>query len=311
MIATQLQGIFPVLPTPFRQDGSIDPEAMRRVVRFALDCDVAGVVFPGFASEVESLKREERALLLRTVADQVSGRVPIIAGASADSAEAAVGHARAAMDCGIDTVMIQAPKSVGTAADEVGAFFGAITKALPSLTILLQNAPAPRGSDLSPATMLEIVRRNPAIRYVKEETLPSGAAVTALLGGAVAHLAGVMGGGGARYVIEEYRRGACGAMPALELADAHVTLDRAWRSGHTERARDIYMRTLPLLLIQANFRMRFTKYVLMRRGVLDNMVVRSPVPAWDATDIAEIDFWLDLTRDLLPVRAPTLSEANQ
>lgn len=303
-VTRKLQGVFPVLPTPFTAQGAIDPEAMDRVVRFALDCGVAGVVFPGFASEVEALEPDERALLLRRVADAVGGRVPIVAGASADTAEAAIGHARAALDCGIDTAMIQSPKSVGSDPEAVAAFYGAISAALPGLTILLQNAPAPRGADLPPETMLRIVRGNPAIRYVKEETLPSGRAISALIGGGVEHLAGVMGGGGSRYMTEEYARSACGAMPALELADAHVALDRLWRAGDRQKARDIYMRTLPLLLIQANFRMRFTKYVLMRRGVLTNMVVRGKVPPWDDIDVAEIDHWLDSVADLLRVGAP-------
>lgn len=297
----RLEGIFPVLPTPFTGQGAIDPEAMDRVVDFALDCGVAGIVFPGFASEVEALQPDERSLLLRRVSERVAGRVPIVAGASADTAEAAIGHARAAMDCGIDTAMIQSPKSAGKDVAAVGGFYGAISSALPGLSILMQNAPAPRGADLPPATMLDIVRANPAIRFVKEETLPSGAAITALVGGGIAHLAGVMGGGGARYITDEYQRGACGAMPALEIADAHVALDHAWRAGDKGKARDIYMRTLPLLLIQANFRMRFTKYVLMRRGILDNMVVRGSVPAWDDVDVGEIDRWLDSVRDLLPV----------
>jgi len=304
----QLQGIFPVLPTPFTAAGAIDPEAMDRVVRFALDCGVAGVVFPGFASEVEELKPDERALLLRRVADGVGGRVPIIAGASADTAEAAIGHARAALDCGINTVMIQPPKTVGAGADGVGAFYEEITTALPELAIVMQNAPAPRGADIPATTMLEIVRANPAIRYVKEETLPSGGPITAMLNGGLAHLDGVMGGGGSRYLIEELRRGACGAMPAVELADAHVAMDKAWRSGSEALAREIYMRTLPLLLIQANFRMRFTKYVLMRRGVLDNYVTRGKVPAWDEVDMREIDSWLDSVKDLLTVGTLTPAE---
>lgn len=304
-----LQGIFPVLPTPFTKDGAIDPDGMDRVVRFALDCGVAGVVFPGFASEVEELKPEERALLLRRIADRIGGQVPIIAGASGNEAEAAISHACAAMDCGINTVMIQPPKSLGAGTDEVGAFYHTISTALPGLVILMQNAPAPRGSDIPPATMLNIVRANPAIRYVKEETLPSGGPITALLNGKVAHLDGVMGGGGARYFIEEYQRGACGAMPALELADAHVAMDREWRQGDKAKARDIYMRTLPLLLIQANFRMRFTKYVLMRRGVLENTVIRGHVPAWDDIDLGEIDTWLDSVQDLLPAAALTEQRA--
>jgi 4-hydroxy-tetrahydrodipicolinate synthase len=225
--------------------------------------------------------------------------VPVVAGASAASIEDAVRHAREAVAVGISTVMVQAPKSVGVSADAVAAFYRGISDAVPGLEIVLQNAPAPRGSDLRPDTILDIVRGNPAITYVKEETLPSGAAISAIIAAKPAHLKGVIGGGGARYIVDEYNRGACGAMPAVEITDIHVAIDRAFRAGDVARARDLYMRTLPLLVIQANFRMAFTKHVLTRRGILDNAVVRAKVPPMDKHDLAEIDAWLELAADLM------------
>jgi 4-hydroxy-tetrahydrodipicolinate synthase len=297
-----LQGILPVLPTPFLPNGAIDPAGMERIVDFALACGADGVVFPGFASEVDELTPDERTSLLQLVVRRVGGRVPVVAGASAGTVEEAVAHGRAAMAASIDTVMIQAPRSVGAGTAAVAGFYAAIAAELPGLRIVLQNAPAPRGSDLSPQTILEIVRDNPAIAYVKEETLPSGGPISAILAGAPPHLLGVLGGGGARYIVEEYRRGACGAMPAVELTDVHVALDRAFRAGEVDRARDLYMRSLPLLVIQANFRMRFTKHVLTRRGVLHGDAVRARLPALDEHDIAEIDAWLARIDDLLAVR---------
>src|SRR5687767_11285355 len=83
--ATMLQGILPVLPTPFAPDGAVDAEAMRRIVDFSLKSGVDGVVFPGFASEVDELSASERATLLREVVRRVGGRVPVVAGASAGS----------------------------------------------------------------------------------------------------------------------------------------------------------------------------------------------------------------------------------
>jgi 4-hydroxy-tetrahydrodipicolinate synthase len=294
-----LQGILPVLTTPFTEDGQVDPAAMERLVRFALGAGADGVVFPGFASEVDDLSAEERAELLGVVVETVAGRVPVVAGASAPNAELAIGYAREALRSGVRTVMIQAPKSIGISADAVAAFYRQIADAVPEIEIVLQNAPAPRGSDLTPDTILEIVRGNEAITYVKEETLPAGPAITAILAGKPAHLKGVIGGGGARYIIDEYVRGACGAMPAVEIADAHVALDRAFRSGDVETARSIYMRTLPLLVIQANFRMAFTKFVLTRRGVLTNWVCRAKLPPLDPFDLKEIDAWLAQVDDLL------------
>ena len=283
-----LTGIFPVLPTPFRADGSADAGALRRLTEFAAASGVAGVVYPGFASEVETLAPEERAALLGAVAD-AAGDLTVIAGASAGTAEEVIAHGKTAGALGIRHLMIQPPKSLGSVAGEVAGFLAKVAAALPEARIILQNAPAPRGSDLSPETIVTILGAVPQVVYVKEETLPAGPAITHILGHRPATLLGVIGGGGARYILDEYARGACAAMPALELAPEHVALDAAWRAGRTGEARDLYIRTLPLLVLQAVYRMRLTKYVLMRRGLLDNSDVRAPTPDLDAGALADID----------------------
>jgi 4-hydroxy-tetrahydrodipicolinate synthase len=294
-----LRGILPVLPTPFRSDGAVDPEALLRVAEFAVGTGAAGLVFPGFASEVDDLSPGERGLLLGRLAGFAGGRLPIVAGASSPSVEEAVARCREAAELGVTTVMIQAPKSVGATATDVSAFYAAIARQTPGIDIVLQNAPAPRGSDLSPDTILAIAADNPAIRYVKEETLPSGPAITRLVAERPATVLGVLGGGGARYIIEEYRRGAGGAMPAAEFTDLHVQLDAHWRAGREAEARRLYELLLPLLVMQAFSRMRFTKHVLTRRGILSNDVVRARIPPLDAHERAEIDALLERLDDRL------------
>ncbi|CAN7708158.1 MAG: dihydrodipicolinate synthase family protein [Ensifer adhaerens] len=284
----RLSGILPVLPTPFADDG-VDLDAMRRLVRFALEGGVDGVVFPGFASEVEALSAEERAALLAAVVAEVAGRIPVVAGASGGTVAEVVAHAHQAAALGIDLLMIQPPKSIGAGAEAVAAFLGAVAAQVPNAEIILQNAPAPRGSDLSPEAVVHVVRSVPSVRYVKEETLPAGPAITAILAEAPEHLRGVIGGGGARYILDEYERGACAAMPALEIADLHVSLDRAFRDGRKSEARALYIRSLPLLVLQAVYRMRLTKHILMLRGVADNRIVRAPTPEIDALALRDID----------------------
>jgi 4-hydroxy-tetrahydrodipicolinate synthase len=285
----RLQGILPVLPTPFGTDGAVDAEALRRAVRFALRSEVDGVVFPGFASEVETLTAEERTQLLRAVVAEADGRIPVIAGASAADWQEVAAHGRLAAGLGVRHLMVQPPKSIGTGAPALIDFLARVADAVPGVGIILQNAPAPRGSDLSPEAIVDIARVVPQVTYVKEETLPSGPAISHVLAHAPDTLAGVIGGGGARFVLDEYARGACAAMPALEIADLHVALDRAWRAGRRDEARAIYVRTLPLLALQGVYRMRLTKHVLMRRGVLDNAIVRAATPELDAMAVADID----------------------
>jgi 4-hydroxy-tetrahydrodipicolinate synthase len=202
--------------------------------------------------------------------------------------------------------MIMAPPHAGQDVAKHVAFYAAVVEAAPGIAIMLQNAPAPNGAGLSPEAVAAITAQVPAIRTVKEETLPCGQHVTRILaasaGGraAATTLDGVMGGAGARFILDELARGACGTMPALELADAHVALWRAWQRGDRAEARRIYTLTLPLLAFQMTFRVRATKEVLKRRGLLTHTHARAAGPKLDADDMAEIG-------ELLATAAPTLT----
>ena len=278
-----------MLPTPFDRTGEVDAAAMTRIVDFALDAGVSGVVYPGFASEVSELTEAERFELLEVVVARSGDRALVIAGASGSSAAETVQHGLRAASLGVHLLMVQPPCGLGHDLKCLNDFLSEITDALPDARFVLQNAPAPRGSNLTPKTICKLADRFPQIAYVKEETLPSGPAITYVLAHGPRTLAGVLGGGGSRYILDEYARGACASAPALEIVDLHVALDQAWNDGRTGEARDIYVRTLPLLALQAVYRMRLTKHVLMRRGILDSVLVRAPVPELDAGAIADID----------------------
>ena len=284
-----LTGILPVLPTPFDETGAVDIRSMSKLTRFAVGAGVSGVVFPGFASEVEYLAPSERASLLSEVVAAAGNEITIIAGASAESVDEVITHGLIAEKLGIGRLMIQPPISIGQEVAKIADFFTRIASRLPNVEFILQNAPAPRGSDLSPDTIIEVAEAVPQITYIKEETLPAGPAISAILSSSPETLIGVIGGGGARYILDEYERGACAAMPAVEIADQHVALDQAWKAGDRDAARAIYVQTLPLLVLQAIYRMRLTKHAMVRRGVLKNAIVRAPTAELDSTSIADID----------------------
>ncbi|MCG8622568.1 MAG: dihydrodipicolinate synthase family protein, partial [Proteobacteria bacterium] len=80
--------------------------------------------------------------------------------------------------------------------------------------------------------------------------------------------------------------------------DIHVRMWNAYKSGDEAGARLLYMRALPLLIIQLLYRMRLTKYVLTKRGVLDNAYVRAPLDEFDSYDEAEINAQLESLSNL-------------
>lgn len=282
-----LSGVFPVLPTPFDAGNRVDPAALARLVDFALEAGVDGVVYPGMASEVETLSPEERLAMVEAVGARLAGRKPFIVGASdADPARAAA-RAEEGRKAGAVAAMIMAPVGLGQDVAAHAAFYNAVAAGT-RLPVMLQNAPQPMGAGLGAAAVAAIAAACPAIRFIKEETLPCGQNVSAHLDALGGRLDGVFGGAGARYIIDELRRGAAGTMPALELADLHVALVAAWRAGDRAKARALYAGSLPLLLFQAVFRVRMTKAVLKARGLLAATHARAAGPKLDAHDEAEL-----------------------
>ena len=235
-----LKGIFPVVPTLFHDDDSLNLPEQRRVIRWALEAGAHGLVFPGVASEYSFLSTAERGELLELVVAEVDGRVPIIGGASAPEADDVIAAGRQAIDIGINRLMIMAPNAAGNDISAQREFFESIARALPTAEIILQNAPAPIGAGLDADTVASIAREVRSIHYIKEETLPSGPAITSLLNAKIPHLLGVFGGGGSRYVIDEFNRGALAALPAIELTDLHVAIYEAHSQGDQPKARDLY-----------------------------------------------------------------------
>ena len=300
----RLEGVFPVLATPFHPDGSPDHAGLRAIARYAIGAGADGLVYPGVASEYDTLSAEERKRLSDIVAAEAQGRAAFVVGGTAAelaTTEAVARHARAQHAAAI---MVMAPKAI-TDPDGATGFFQRVAEAAEGVPIMLQNAPPPAGSGLSVDVVLAIVRAVPEIAYVKEEAMPSGARITQTVAGAPATLRGVLGGAGGRYLTDELARGAVGTMPACELTELHVAMFAAHRAGDRARVRHWFNRMLPLLNFQAVFRMAMTKETLRRRGIIAYAGKRAAGPELDAGDHRELTELLAEVSDLLqpPVRA--------
>lgn len=296
---TTLKGIVPILPTPFSDDGAVDEASMRRVVHYVVAAGAHGVAFPAMASEFYALTEGERARLTELVVHEVGGAVPVVGSATAASPQAALELARAAERAGVDAIMVMPPYVVRDGLDRVREMLTALDGVV-SVPLILQNAPPPLGSAFAPEAIAQLAEAVPQLQYVKEEVAPGGQRISRLLGAASpAALAGAFGGAGGRYVMDELKRGAVGAMPACEITELHVRLYERYRSGDVEGARALYDRSLPLLTFQATFRMNMTKEVLKRRGLVDSSHVRVGSISLDAADHDELDVILGQLDELL------------
>src|SRR4051794_3243402 len=92
--AVGLQGVVPVLPTPFRADEGIDLPGLAGGVRFASACRLAGGCLPPFPRGIFKLTEAERLGVVETALEAADGRIAVIAQANPPAAGEAAGLAR-------------------------------------------------------------------------------------------------------------------------------------------------------------------------------------------------------------------------
>jgi 4-hydroxy-tetrahydrodipicolinate synthase len=296
-----LSGVFPIVPTPCESDGAPSERDLARVVDYIVRSGADGIVFPGVASEFDTLKPDERRRLVEVVAKANADRATLVIGVSSPDAAESLSLAQQAKAVGARAIMAMNPASLRDKPEAIAAYYRDVAAA--GLAVILQNAPPPLGSALSMESVAKLVTETPGVAYVKEETLPCGQRITQLLELKPPQLRGVFGGAGGRYITDELARGAVGTMPAAELTELHVRQMAAHRAGDRAAVRQLFNRMLPLLNFQAVFRMAMTKEVLRRRGVISATHVRAAGPKLDAADHRELGEMLAELADILPERA--------
>jgi 4-hydroxy-tetrahydrodipicolinate synthase len=182
-------------------------------------------------------------------------------------------------------------------------FYGAVAKAA-GVPVWIQDFIPPMGTPMAPTLLAKLLQDIPGVEYLKEETALAPqimSQVKALAGDA---LKGMMGGMAGRYLLDEYRRGACGTMPACEVTDAHVAVWNALENGPEEKARELFRLLLPLLNIEAMYSFVVYKEVLYRRGIIACPKSRAPgAPTLDEAASQELDAIL---ADLKPLLTDSL-----
>ena len=175
-------------------------------------------------------------------------------------------------------------------ADGAAEFYAQLAAAASPLPVWIQHYIPPQGMTMAPARIAQMLREIAGVDYVKEESLNALHVITALRELAGPALKGVMGGMAGRYLIEEYRRGACGTMPACEAIDVHVQVWNALERGDEVAARELHCRLLPLLTYEAMYSFTVYKEVLVRRGVIASATTRMPgVAPLDRENRYELD----------------------
>jgi len=282
------RGIFVIVGTPFTASYELDEASLRKQVRFCIEAGAHGLVGPANASEFPTLSDDERKRWLEIVIGETAGQIPVVAATTSSHTLPAVTLSRWAQQIGADGIMAMPPHVLHPDADGCYAYYAALSAAL-EIPICIQNYIGPLGTPMSAQLLARMCRELDQVQYLKEETLPEPRAISATLAAAGDACKGVFGGQGGIYLLDEYRRGAHGNMPACQATDVQVAIWALLEAGDETGARKLFNQLLPLINFERMHGVAVYKEVLYRRGIFATTVARAPGKALDAFDQAELD----------------------
>ena len=294
-----MQGVFPILVTPFSEDSQVDEDSLRSLVEFNLKAGVHGLGV-ALGSEVFKLSEAERDLVTRIVVDQVAERVPVVINTGAAATDLAVLYSKAAEANGADALMIMPPAFLPVGPAEVLEYYRAISDAVRIPIFIQDTSSAPVSAGLA----RQIAEQCEQVRYIKVETLPVTVKVAELVSAAGGVLT-VFGGAGGNYFIEEMRRGSVGTMPSCSQPEAFVGVWNLYRDGDERAAREMLDRTIVPMNRLAGQEMgafyHVHKEILRQRGAIRSAKVRGPAVPLDDLTRRELQQIIDHT---YPERRP-------
>jgi dihydrodipicolinate synthase/N-acetylneuraminate lyase len=269
----RLQGIFPIMQTPFTDSGALDLETLAREAQFLHRIGAQGMTWPQMASEWPQLSFDERLAgaekIVRTnKAADPQTRPAVVIGVQANDIETAVKYARHAEKIGPDAI-IAIPLDQGKDESKQMEYYAAIGEAC-SRPLIAQTV-----GNMSVDLVLRMAKQIPTLRYAKDE---AGATLPRLSEYAKRGqiMRGVFSGKHGPTFLDELARGACGNMPAAGFADLYVASWKAWMAGQHDQAMDVFSKTLLLITQAQAYGVPGQKYMLQLRGVFANTKSRRP-----------------------------------
>jgi 4-hydroxy-tetrahydrodipicolinate synthase len=295
-LTADANGVFPIAPTAFNPDGSVDWASTEKLFAFYDEIGSDGTTVLGIMGEAPKLEPEESLRIVKTAVAGMPGK-PVIVGVSAPGFAAMRSLARQSMELGAAAVMIAPPPSLRTDDQITGYYAQAVEAIGADIPFVIQDYPLTLSVVMTPAVIRKIVTDNPSCVMLKHEDWPGLEKISALRkfqGDGSLRPISILTGNGGLFLDFEMERGADGAMTGYAFPELLIDVVKLQQAGKRDEAHDIFDAHLPLMRYeqQQGVGLAVRKYTLMKRGILKSDAQRKPGSTISATARAEVDYLL-------------------
>lgn len=155
------------LVTPFKEDFSIDTEALKRIVNFSVDGGVEYLVILGTTAENATLNNDEKELVIQTVIEANNGRLPLVLGVGGNNTMKIVEELKTRDMSPYVAILSVSPYYNKPSQEGIYQHFKAIAEASP-IPVIVYNVPGRTSSNMLPKTVLRLANDFKNIVAIKE-----------------------------------------------------------------------------------------------------------------------------------------------
>ena len=266
-------GVFPILPTPFREDETVDLDSFHKIVQFMGSIGVDGVTILGVLGEANRLIDAERRAIIQC-AIEAAGGLPVVVGTSHSGTTATIQLSQMAGDLGAAGIMVTPHREAIPNEARIYDHFSTIGSEV-SLPIILQDHPISTQVHMSLDLVLRMVEDIETVACIKQEAVPSPARIAALVLGQARRVP-ILAGLGALYGAYELQQGADGFMTGFAFPEVLQAMVSAARNDDQDAVFSIYERFLPLIVFEGQPGVAVRKDIFRMRGLMNSSTVRKP-----------------------------------
>ncbi|MCC7159641.1 MAG: 4-hydroxy-tetrahydrodipicolinate synthase [Ignavibacteria bacterium] len=162
-----LHGTGTALVTPFKKNGTIDEQSIRKLVDWQIKNKIEFLLPCGSTGESATMTRDERRRVIQIVFEQAAGRVPVIAGTGTNSTNDSIELTFDAKEIGIDTVLLVGPYYNKPTQEGFFQHFRKIAEEC-NVKVVLYNVPGRTASNMLAETTIRLAEEVENVIAVKE-----------------------------------------------------------------------------------------------------------------------------------------------
>lgn len=162
-----LTGTGVALITPFKQDFSVDVDALRRIVDFQINNGIDYLVVLGTTAESATLNKDEKELVIGTIVEANAGRLPLVLGVGGNNTAEVVAELKNRDFSDFTAILSVSPYYNKPTQEGIYQHFKAVAQASP-LPVILYNVPGRTSSNMAPATVVRLAKEFPNVVAIKE-----------------------------------------------------------------------------------------------------------------------------------------------